>query len=119
MVAPLTHSYLQQITGQTDARQLAITMAMSYIKDAEKNSYSRTISVGDISKIEHVALRTNEFASAIRSHILDSGFSIWSLLKGNIVQRFDDGNPGQSNVRPEAGVQCVRGFGPPPMTGKL
>ena len=90
MVAPLNHQYLNQISSQTSAKELAKAMAMAYSAQFNKDGQSRTISVGDMSKIEQVAQSTNAFASAIRSHRVDLGIAIWQLINGNTVQRFEE-----------------------------
>jgi hypothetical protein len=89
MVAPLNHAYINQITNQTSAEQLARAMAMNYYDKTWGNPYSRTISIGDVSKIEQVAQATNAFASAIRAHKIDKGAEIWGIITGNTVQRFE------------------------------
>lgn len=92
MIGFLNHSYLKQITIQTSAAQLSIAMAMNYYDRTWGAEYSRTISVGDMSKIEQVKQTTNAFASTIRAHRIDMGEPIWGIIDGNIVQRFEDGS---------------------------
>ena len=89
MVAPLNHQYLNQISSSTSARDLAEAMAVAYNDQYNRDGQSRTISVGDMSKIEQVAQSTNAFSSAIRSHRVDLGIAIWGIITGNIVQRFE------------------------------
>lgn len=92
VIAPLNHHYLNQISSLTSARELAESMAVAYDDEWNVDGESRTISVGDMSKIEQVAQSTNGLASAIRSHRVDLGIAIWGIITGNIVQRFETDN---------------------------
>lgn len=91
---PFLHDYLRGINLETTAEELSRNIAESYYSKWNKENSPSTISVINMSHIQDIFEKTNNLALAIMNAPLETKSTVYFILTGSNLQRFDERDPG-------------------------